>query len=204
MRSLALTFALLICATLSVAQDSVDNEQKESGIAPPADLNIQPAPEVLPAPGGEREGGLEFDEELDLGKLLDELGPDGHRILENNADRGISFGLDMAERGISFGLRYANGQAGPADAKAFGLDMGRRGKALGFEMRDKWTNGRVRPNRGQPPVDGRGAKFQETPSDITIDAPPLPLGTNTTRPLPEARVYGREMLDREVKFRREF
>ena len=208
MRCLTFALAVAFCASITLAQE--ETPPNDSGIAPPADLNITPPapqPETIPAPEGERKGGLELGRDLDLGKLRERLGPEGRRFLHQSGDRGISFGLDMAERGINFGLRYAHGQATPADARAFGIDMGRRGKAFGLEMRDKSlgaVEGALDGTGAKLPVDGRDAKFQETPGDITIEAPPVPLGSSAPRLQPEARVFGRDMIDREVKFRREF
>ena len=208
MRCLTLALTLLLTASIAIAQEQTQPD--ESGIAPPADLNITPPapqPETLPAPDGQRDGRLQLGRDLDLGQLREQFGPEGRRFLHRNGDRGISFGLDMAERGISFGLRYAHGQAGPADARAFGIDMGRRGKAFGLEMRDEAMDaveGALDEPKAKLPAEGRDAKFHETPGDITIDAPPLPLGVNVPPSQGEARVYGRETLDRQVKFRREF
>ena len=208
MRCLTFTLAILLTATISMAQEQTQPE--ESDIAPPADVNITPPapqPETLPAPDGQRDGRLQLGRDLDIGQLREQFGPEGRRFLHRNGDRGISFGLDMAERGISFGLRYAHGQAGPADARAFGIDMGRRGRAFGLEMRDRaldFTEETIDGAQDALPAEGRDAEFQETPSDITIDAPPLPLGVNVPQSQGEARIYGRETVDRQVNFRREF
>ena len=194
-----MSVALLLFATLAIGQDNPTGDLEDSGIAPPVDLNIQPPPpETVPAPQGERERRLDLGREIDLGKLGEQLGPEGQRFLHRSGDRGISFGLDMARRGINFGMRYAHGQATPADARAFGIDMGRRGREFGLQIRDDSLD----TVEGALPRDGRDADFQETPSDITIDAPPLPLGA--IGPRPKAQVFGRDTVDREVKFRREF
>ena len=207
MRHVTASFVIaILLAALAVGQQST---AQDSGIAPPAELEVAPpaAEEVVPAPQGQRDAAPPFGRELDLGGLRLEFGSQGRRFFRNNGDRGISFGLDMAERGINFGLRYANGQATPADARAFGIDMGRRGKAFGLEMRDRGLEfgdklgGEL---SRQLPVDGREAEFQETPGDITIDAPPLPLGVDSPRATPESKVYGRDTIDRPVRFRREF
>ena len=206
MKFLSIAFVVLFSAALVAAQEKADQAEVES-TAPPADVTIEPPAETLPTPVGEREGRLELGREVDLGQLRKQIGPEGRRFLHRSGDRGLSFGLDMAERGISFGLRFAHGQAGPADARAFGIDMGRRGKAFGLEMRDRSIDAveRATDDSGAiAPRDGRDARFNETPGDITIDAPPIPLGADTPRPRAEDKVIGRDILDREVRFRREF
>ena len=196
-RAILMSLGCVLLATAAAAQED---------IAPPADLNIQPPPvETVPAPEGRRDGRLQLGRDIDLGNLRGQIGPEGRRLLRRHGDRGISFGLDMAQRGINFGLRYANGQATPADAKAFGIDMGRRGRQFGIEIRNESlesVEGALKELEGELPRDAREAPFKENPSDITIDAPPLPLGAAS--PQPEARVFGRDTIDREVKFRREF
>lgn len=173
-----------------------DKVKDAADIAPPADLNIAPpVEEVVPAPQGCRP------DRVRLGRDL-ERGPEGRRFLHRSGEGGLEFGLDMAQRGINFGLRYAHGQATPADARAFGLDMGRRGKAFGLEMRDRALEiGDDAADR--LPVDGRDAKFKETPGDITIEAPPLPVGADAPRGA-APKIYGREPTARPAKFRREF
>ncbi len=198
----SLSFVLLISALATAQEEPIAPPVPEdSGIAPPSDLNLEipPADEVVPAPQGRREDGSRQERDFDLDRLRGEFGPQGRQFLRDNGDRGLSFGLDMAERGINFGLRYANGRATPADARRFGIDMGRRGRAFGLETRDRAVE--FGDDAGQRlPVDGRDTKFNETPGDITIDAPPIPLG----RSAPQPKIYGRDLTDRPVRFRREF
>ena len=198
-----LVFAFAVGAYGQVGSDT------DTGIAPPAEQSIAPpaVEEVLPTPRGQQEARPRGARELDLGGLRLEFGPRGRQFLRENGDRGVHFGLDMAERGISFGLRYANGHATPADARAFGIDMGRRGKAFGLEMRDRGLQfGEELGDEagGSLPIDGREAEFQETPGNITIDAPPLPLGVDSSRTRPEFKVHGRDTVGRRIKLRREF
>ncbi len=135
--------------------------------------------------------------------MLRRIGPQGRRIGVQFGDRGLDFGLDMAQRGINFGLRYANGQAGPADARAFGIDMGRRGRAFGLEMRERGLRlgDELEGELGgaKLPVDGRDADFQETPGDITIEAPPLPDGAAVPPRNAQPKVFGRELTTRPAQ-----
>lgn len=206
--------ALLIAAVLSLswatlsAQEKTDTPPppKPADIAPPADLELElpPPPDAEAIPKGRVERG----DAVRGDDLLRRFGPEGRRIGVQFGDRGLEFGLDMAERGISFGLRYAEGRAGPADARAFGIDMGRRGRAFGLKMRDRGLRlgdeleGEL--NGKKLPVDGRDADFQETPGDLTIEAPPLPDGAAAPPRNAQPKVFGRELTERPVRFRREF
>ncbi len=200
---------VLVCTTGLLAQDGQTAPPDEIEITPPSELNLaEPSvEEVVPAPQGRGRLRDALGRDLDLGQLREELRPQGRRFIRRNGERGVGFGLEMAERGISFGLQFANGQTSRADLRAFGQDMRSRSRSFGIEMRDgvlefgEELGGELGESS---PASGSDPEFEETPGDITVDAPPVPFEANKPVIPSESEIFGRDVTDRDVKFRREF